>query len=247
MMPSLDRLSAIPSRILRHVSLAVALVAALAGSSVASAGCVWSDLVQPQARAAVAKPGAARLTFVEDGILKPGCPNARAACRLRAYVVPGNVVLAGPTHGDYTCAGFQSVRGAATIGWLPTAALAPLTGAAQTPGDWAGHWVAAEQDIVIKAAAGGVLSVAGEATWGMAGPGQPPTPSVHTGTLNGTARPVGGVLAFTEGEDRTLAFAAGDQDSCRARLWRRGPYLVVRDNTNCGGANVSFSGFYARK
>jgi hypothetical protein len=27
---------------------------------------------------------------------------------------------------------------------------------------------------------------------------------------------------------------------------RRGPYLVVRENNQCGRANVSFSGFYRR-
>ena len=237
----------ITSRIARHVSLTVALLACLAGSSVASAGCVWSDLIQPQARVAVAKPASARLNFVEDEDLKPGCPATAPKCALRSYVVRGDVVLTGPTQGGYTCAGFQGMRGAATIGWLPSAALSLLPAASQTPADWAGHWVAAEQEIVIESGADGILTVDGKATWGEREARRRPSASVHTGTLNGKARPVGGILAFTEGDGRTLGYAEGEAFSCRARLWRRGPYLVVLDNNNCGGANVSFSGFYARK
>jgi hypothetical protein len=37
-----------------------------------------------------------------------------------------------------------------------------------------------------------------------------------------------------------------DESSCVVKLHRRGPYLVVSDNGNCGGLNVSFGGIYTK-
>lgn len=71
---------------------------------------------------------------------------------------------------------------------------------------------------------------------------------MHTGEIAGTARPVDGILAFTMGKGgKTLPYDAGDEFTCRVRMLRRGPYLVVHDNNACGGANVSFSELYRRK
>ncbi|RMB35591.1 hypothetical protein C8J47_1105 [Sphingomonas sp. PP-F2F-G114-C0414] len=224
--------------------LVVPLFACAMWSSAASATCVWTDLIHSQTRAAAINRTTPRVHFVQD--TGPGCPAAGAACQSRAYVTTGDIVLAGNTRNGYTCTGFQGPRGSGTIGWLPSAGLNMLPAAAQIPADWAGHWYAPEQDIVIKAAPGGMLSVKGDATWGMSA-WRAEHGSVHVGTLNGISRPVGGVLSFTEGEGRTLPYTGGDEFSCKVRMIRRGPYLLVRDNDNCGGANVSFSGFYARK
>ncbi len=224
--------------------LMAAMLACVTWSSTASAACVWTDLVNASTRAAVVNRTAPRVHFVQDS--GPGCPGASAACQLRAYVVAGDVVLAGPARNGYTCAGLQGPRGTSTIEWLPTAALTMAPPAAQTPSDWTGHWYAPEQDIVIKATGGGMLSVTGDATWGMSA-WRAEHGSVHVGTLNGVTRPVGGVLSFTEGDDRTMPYTSGDEFNCKIRMIRRGPYLLVRDNDNCGGANVSFSGFYVRQ
>jgi hypothetical protein len=47
----------------------------------------------------------------------------------------------------------------------------------------------------------------------------------------------------------TLAF--GDEGAngreCQVRMQRIGPWLMVEDNSNCGGAGVSFLGLYRRK
>lgn len=216
----------------------------MAWSSVASASCVWTDLLDAQTRAAVVNRTAPRVHFVQD--TAPRCPAAGAACQSRAYLTAGDIILAGPVRNGYTCAGFQGPRGSGTIGWLPTAALTMLPSGAQIPADWTGHWYAPEQDIVITPAHDGMLSVKGDATWGMSA-WRAEHGGVHVGTLEGVIRPVDGVLAFAEGEDRTLPYTGGDEFSCKVRMIRRGPYLLVRDTGNCGGANVSFSGFYARK
>ncbi|WP_338664380.1 hypothetical protein VQH23_04270 [Pararoseomonas sp. SCSIO 73927] len=228
-----------------HIAAAALLLLAPAA---ARAGCVWSDLVTEEARAAAVRPGAPRVNFVQDEVLARGCPNESAACRARAYLTPGDVVLTGPSQGAYTCAGFVGARGAATIGWMPTAALLPLPEAEQAPADWNGQWRAPEQDIAISSGRNGALRVKGDATWGMGDPERVRRGGVNIGQVAGEARPVSGVLAFSEGEDgRTRAYEAGDEFTCRIRLWRRGPYLLARDNNGCGGHNVSFSGFYRRK
>lgn len=229
-------------------SLVTALALCVSWPSIASAGCVWSDLTGDGTRVAKVA-GAPRVYFVADDVSKPGCPAAGAACRERAFVVPGDVVLIGASQNGFVCAGYQSGRGVDTIGFLPAAALTPLPAAAQRPGDWAGNWTAAERDIAIKNVAGGALNVSGEASWGMGDKWRRENGGVHTGEVNGTARPAGGVLAFAEGENEgeTVAYEKGAEYCCRVRMTRRGPYLLVRDNNACGGANVSFSGFYRRK
>ncbi|WP_146168646.1 hypothetical protein [Sphingomonas sp. PP-CE-3G-477] len=234
------------SLLMKIVGFAAA-VACMAWPSMTSAGCVWSDIVQPAVRVAAVKPEAPRAYFVSDAALKPGCPDVNARCKLASYVVPGNVVLVAKAQGPFTCAGFQGPRGIGTIGWLPTAALALLPPAAQRPGDWSGHWSAPEQDIVITTRKDGMLSVKGNATWGMGDPGRVKIGGVHTGEMSGKARPLAGVLSFTDNEGVTLPYTKGDEYLCRVRMYRRGPYLLARDNNNCGGMNVTFSGFYARK
>ena len=65
--------------------------------------------------------------------------------------------------------------------------------------------------------------------------------------MSGIARPMRGVLAFTQREDRTLPYAGGGPHDCRVRMIRRGPFPLVRDNGYRGGENVSFTGFYRRR
>ena len=227
------------SRILLVIAAAIAPFAA-------QASCVWSDLTPDAATASVVQPSAARTYFVKDDVLQHGCPNSSVACKNRAYVTAGDVVLTGPVVGNYSCAIFVGDKGATTVGWIPSTAPADIKD--RSPSDWTGHWVAPEQDLTIVSAAGDSLLVKGEATWGMQDPERRRRGGVHTGEVSGTARPIDGMLAFTMGDDgATLPYDAADEFTCRIRMQRRGPYLVVRDNNACGGANVSFSGVYRRK
>lgn len=230
----------------RHAARLAILLGLLASPSIASAGCVFSDLLRDGAKTARVRAGAPRLHFVWDNVLVAGCPDDRPACRERAFVVPGDVVLAGPVHRGYTCAAFASVK-AVTIGWLPTAALLPIAAVPRASTDWTGRWTAPEQEIAIDAGPGGALRVRGSATWGMGDPWRVRNGGVHIGEIAARARPTDGVLAFAMGDDgRTLPYAAGDEFTCRLRLVRRGSYLIAKDNNMCGGANVSFSGIYVR-
>lgn len=194
---------------------------------------MWTDVLTDDAQAATVQPAGPRVHFVDDAKLTVGCPSEGPACRSSAYLTPGDVVLMGRIEGTYACAAFVGSRGETTVGWLPRAALLPSP--RTEPADWAGQWMG-EQRITISPSRDGAMAVSGEATGGRD----------HIGQVAGEARPQGSVLAFTMGEDRTLAYEKGDEDDCRIRLWRRGPYLLARDNGGCGGASVSFSGFYRR-
>lgn len=227
---------------------AVVLAAALtAAPAPARAGCVESDFTGDTPRAATVRGGAPRVHFIHDAALAPGCPNATAACRARAFVVPGDTVLLAQARGDVICAAFTNARGTGTVGWLPSAAVAPMPEETPGLGDWIGHWTVFENDIVVTRAKAGGLSFKGAATWGAGDPERVRRGGVHTGEFSAEAHPVGGGVAFTAGEDRTRPYEAGDETECRVRMARRGPYLVVRDNNGCGGLNVSFSGIYRRR
>ena len=65
-----------------------------------------------------------------------------------------------------------------------------------------------------------------------------------------TARDVhnGDIKAQVAPQNDTLAFAdEGYGEDCQVRMQRIGPWLMVVDNAGCGGAGVSFTGFYHRK
>jgi hypothetical protein len=93
---------------------------------------------------------------------------------------------------------------------------------------WVGTWVAQEAEITIKRS-GDELVVSGFAMWH----------HQNTGEVNGKARPKGDLLQI--GAEET------EEDACKVNLQSFGPYLLVDDNQNCGGLNVSFGGTYRRK
>jgi len=203
------------------------------------------------------RPGTPRLHLRRGAEAAPGCPGEGAACRAAAYLTPGDTVLTGPASGAHTCAGFLGASGAMTVGWLPTAALAPVSpssaqallaaGAERGPAAWIGRWTAPERRVAIAPGRDGALLLRGDATWGGNDPDRLARGTVRTGEVEGEARPLDGVLAFAVGPDgRTRPHDAADA-LCRIRLWRRGPYLLARDNGGCGGANVTFTAFYRRE
>ena len=94
----------------------------------------------------------------------------------------------------------------------------------------------------------GALSISGEATWGGLDPERIKSGAVHIGSIEGVAAPVGGSLSFAMTDnDATLPVDQGKDTDCKVWMRRLGPYLLVSDNENCGGANVSFQGVYTRK
>jgi len=193
------------------------------------------------ARIAAAAP---KTFFIRSSSENTACPADTAACLGRAYLVPGDLVLAGATTGAFTCATFQSLspKGQITTsGWLPTASLTPVA-SAPAPTDWAGAWWKTGAKLTIKPAAGGKLKIAGEATYPVAG-------GVRTTEVDGETKPetkpAGAILAFAGSGE--IAFDTAPDDACRFRMQRIDALLVVEDNGQCGDGMASFTGLYQRK
>jgi hypothetical protein len=164
-----------------------------------------------------------------------GCPGPAAKCRRKAYLVPGDEVVTSRTFGDWVCAWYQPARGPETVGWLAADSLAPFeTPAKPSLASWLGTWNYYDDEVRLsRGPRAGTLRVEGEATWVGVNPA-----NAHVGELSGEAAPAGGVLSISGGEE---------EYECRATLRLVGPYLIVSDNKQCGGVNVTFDGVYRKK
>jgi hypothetical protein len=162
-----------------------------------------------------------------------GCPGPAAKCRQKAYLIPGDEVLTSRTFGDWVCAWFQPARGSETVGWLSADSLSAVATAENAPlASWLGTWNFYNNSLrVSRGRRVDVLSVSGDATWVGVNPD-----NVHVGEISGTGTPVDNALKLGE-----------DPDDCQATLRLIGTYLVVSDNKQCGGVNVTFDGVYRKK
>ena len=169
--------------------------------------------------------GSGPIAFLLDG---PNCPGPGAACRSKAVAHPGPTLLLGQARADYVCA-FDARTD--MTGWLPQQRVAarPID-AAPSLADWIGTWRAYDNRIVLKRDGNGIAAE-GDAYW----PGKNIMPA-NEGNFSGAANPAGNRLHF-----------ADDQQGCTVDLTLAGPFLVVADNRECGGHNVSFTGIYTRR
>lgn len=183
--------------------------------------------------ARVAVKRAARSYFYGD---EGDCPKAKN-CRRRSYLVRGDEVIVSRKYGNYACAWYQPKKGPETVGWIAASDLEFLNlldagGASYWTGTWRYY------DSTIKIAPGvseGTFKVTGEAFWRGLGD------NIHIGEIDGMAIYDAAGTALLYGFDMT-----GEYD-CRVTLRRAGRFMIVADNLNCGGVNVTFSGVYLRK
>jgi hypothetical protein len=173
------------------------------------------------------------LNFVKGPDDDAACPADKDACRKKAYLVPGDVILTGGAQGAFTCASYQSFHPRKqnwTVGWLPTSFLTPLEPmGSPKAADWIGTWSHPGSTISIKRGDGGKLSIEGEHT-------HPAAQNVHTGMLGATVTPTQGMIAFDRAEEGQRL----------VRMQRVGAWLLVEDNMQCGGSMVTFTGLYRR-
>lgn len=184
-----------------------------------------------------AKP---RAYFVKNVSDNAACPADTDACQDTAYLIPGNLVMLGKTNAAYACVSYESALAKQprwTNGWLPAASLSPVAPALARAA-WTGDWRHASGAITIANGANGALTIHGEAFYQAA-------QDVHTGVIDAKAKPAQGLLAFAD--DGSVAFDKASADSCLVRMQRVEALLVVEDNGSCGGALVTFTGFYRRK
>lgn len=174
--------------------------------------------------------GNQRIYFVKE---EAGCPSHSTGCRQKSYLVPGDEVVVERKYKDWTCSWFQNPQGAMTTGWLPTASLRPLAATSPSWQSWLGTWKQGKYNEIkiSKGPQSGVLKVTGSALWQGLGD------NVHTGEFNAQATPQGLTLRVRDGNDTY---------SCEVNLRLNHQYLLVKDNSNCGGMNVRFMGGYRK-
>lgn len=160
------------------------------------------------------------------------CPEGKD-CREKAYVVSGDQVVVSNERNGFACAWFTPVRGTGYVGWLKASDLNywPVT---KKPGiaSWYGTWRYGENEIKFEATRNrGYLNVIGTAFWKGLGD------NIHIGELGNKGKVEANVVQYSDGDD---------EFDCKVTIRMVGQFLVVRDNMNCGGANVSFSGVYRK-
>ncbi len=149
--------------------------------------------------------------------------------RMKSYLVDGDVVFGGPEDKNFRCIYYGTVQGKIVAGFVAADNLAPFAENEDLTRDFLiGTWSSDGNPTIAIAASGEkAVRAEGEAWWRGLGD------SYHTGSLSAVAAPVGKEITFPEGNDAY---------SCTVDLLRRGPYLVAKDNSYCGGMNVHFSG-----
>jgi hypothetical protein len=173
---------------------------------------------------------APRLYFFNDW---DGCPQKGASCQTKAYVVPGDRLLLGRTHGDWTCAWYQG-KSRETVGWVRRQDLVVQTPAAVQAADWIGTWkeVYKGPGRIGIARVGDTLQVNGKTRW------------IGQNTEN--FGDISGALGIAGRHGHVGPVSGKETYECSADMVRIGDFLIVHDNSGCGGLNVRFDGLYVR-
>jgi hypothetical protein len=210
-------------------------VAAIAAATPALAASCEPTLF-PQDLAAI------QLSTVRTGrlplFLDPqACGKLTGLCPSRAYLVPGDAVLAAQTADRRRCVAFVGAR-RVTIGWVDAGGLAP----AAEPKDgapWVGAWARRSGSATLRISRtrqGYRAELSAVAR--MADPA-----NVHTGGASGALVVTG----------RTARLDSQDEADCHVALRRIGDLMLVNDgatddaNSACGGIGVTFNGIYSRR
>lgn len=180
-----------------------------------------------------AKQDALQLATIKEKIYfyndEEGCPE-KASCKQKAYLIANDTVIVNNVSDGWACAWYSGKK-RETVGWLKVGKL-QFQNVKQT--DWTGKWQFYDNTLALTQT-NGKIQVSGEAFWtGLIINGQP---NIHTGNINGELSIHGNHASVAEGTE---------EFSCHADLTLLNNYLIVHDNHNCGGANVSFSGVYQK-
>jgi hypothetical protein len=167
-----------------------------------------------------------RVYFFDDD---RNCPNDQN-CRRKAYLIDKDEVLISRTFGNYFCAWYQPRKGSEVVGWLPKDKIDFPVANSDNFASWLGDWTF--YDNALKISRGekpDSLRVSGNALW------KGRSDNLHVGEVDSTGMP----------DDKQ--FMRLTDGICEIRLYLVSRYLVVADNNECGGMNVSFSGVYLKK
>ena len=174
----------------------------------------------------LARVGKKPALILEDSGQAKGCPQAGKRCALGGDAAkPGAEVLINTALPGFSCAYVPSQDGDG--GWI---ANSDITVAQPQPTShpaisaWVGKWKYGDDTGIDIAQKGTQLSVSGDAT----------TAQGNEGSFDTKAAPKANKIHVT------------DNAPCEVWMTLVGSYLVVRDNQQCGGMNVSFTGVYTR-
>lgn len=148
--------------------LAVSSLAHAAPGDEDAATCRNGLFANSPAGFALAKVAVPRLYLLDDS---DGCPGrGEVACRRRAYVVKGDVVVLAQRRGGFACAFYPNKVGG-SAGWVAQESVQPLpSAAAPTPQAWNGRWHDGDNQLQLTANGDGSVTVNGDAYWPSANP-----------------------------------------------------------------------------
>lgn len=159
------------------------------------------------------------------------CPDGKN-CRQKSYLIPKDEVIVSREYKNFACVWFQPKKGSETVGWIPVEKLEYLN-LLQSRDSIIGEWYFYDNSIEIaKTDKPQTYKVTGNAFWKGYGD------NIHIGELDSEGIFDGQTLKLGEDDDSEYA--------CKVSITSVGNYLIVADNMNCGGANVTFSGVYRR-
>jgi hypothetical protein len=161
------------------------------------------------------------------------CPQGRT-CRTKSYVVIGDTIVTAREYKGFVCSWFTSQSGGVKVGWIRENHIEfPNFLSDGSARAWSGDWSYASNSIkLFQTKDKDVLKVSGNAVWKGMGD------NIHVGELDGLAPFPHGILKYSEGAEKY---------DCNVRMELAiEKYLIVIDNGNCGGANVTFSGIYSK-
>ena len=172
------------------------------------------------------------------------CPQAREKCRLKTYVVPGDKVIVAPqTVPGFACVAFVDRKGVAHVGWVAAEAVTTSPPRQAVLADWLGEWRYYNSTINIKRdKTPGQIAIDGSSfvkrLSGM----------VNTGDFSATvSTPTGHAVAFADRVGETVPIEKAEEFDCAVKLALMHDLMVVSSTSACGGAGVSFTGYYRRK
>jgi hypothetical protein len=162
-----------------------------------------------------------RVYFFSD---KDNCPKLNDInCQNKSYLIAGDELITSQTYNEFTCGKYKN-----TIGWLASAKLKINELDHNPPIEkWVGNWVQWGGDFDLL---GGSIEIHKTANNQLIAKGIM-NYRQNTGEFEGTANPKGNELVISEGNDK---------NSCKVSMLLLGNFLLVDDNSNCGGLNVTF-------
>jgi hypothetical protein len=174
-----------------------------------------------------------RLYFFGD---MDGCPSLGTNCQSKNYVVPGDELIVGKQHGEWSCV-WYSGKLHETVGWVLNHQLKFVENNGRP--NWIGKWKQyAYPGYISIARKADRYYVLGNTKWSGAKLADG-TRVEHFGDLGGELK-VETHLAYSG----AAALHTEVKYTCGAEYARVGRYLIVHDNSYCGGMNVRFDGVY---